>query len=115
MSRNVALLFSLLAGCGSEEAASPSGARRIEILVDEDGYEPDRVEVRAGEPVTLVFRRTTDRGCGQVLAIPSENIRRELPLGEAVEIPLTAERAGEIRFTCGMDMYDGTIVVTPPS
>ena len=91
-----ALLFVLLTACGSEEAAAPPGARRIEILVDEDGYEPDRIEVRAGEPVTLVFRRTSDRGCGEVLVIPTEGIRRDLPLGQAVEIPLTAGRAGEI-------------------
>ena len=84
---------------------------RHEVSVGAHGYEPSSIQAAAGQPLTLVVTRTTDEGCGDVLAIPSRDIRRDLPLNEPVEIRFTPSEAGSIRFTCGMDMYDGTIVV----
>ena len=109
----LALSFPLVA-CGGEDEpppAPPATGERIAIDVGAHGYEPSRVEAQAGQPLTLVFTRTTEAGCGHELVIPSEDIRRELPLDEAVAITLTPEAGGELRFTCGMDMYDGAIVV----
>ena len=104
-----------LVACGGEEEAAPSGpvaeGRRVAIEVGADGYEPSRVTTQAGEPVTLVFQRITEAGCGHELVIPSEDIRRELPLNEEVAVTLTPSEAGELRFTCGMDMFDGALVV----
>ena len=105
-----------LAGCGGEEQAAESTAttgeaQRVSVEVGAHGYEPSRVEAQAGQPLTLVFKRTTEAGCGHELVIPSEDIRRELPLNEEVAVTFTPESAGELRFTCGMDMYDGAIVV----
>jgi plastocyanin domain-containing protein len=100
------------AACGNENAAeAPAGSVRHEITVDQDGYHPARVEARAGEPVTLVFRRTSEEGCGEELVIPEHDIRRDLPLGEPVEVTFTPTHAGSIAFTCGMDMYRGDVVV----
>lgn len=109
-----ALLASILflAACGGEEdATTPAGGRRVEISVGASGYTPSEVEATAGEPLTLVFTRTTDQGCGQQLAIPAHRIERDLPLNEPVAVTITPTEAGRLRFTCGMDMYDGTIVV----
>lgn len=99
-----------LGACGSEESdAAP--VRRVEIEVGAGAYTPAEVQATAGEPITLVFTRTTEEGCGGVVTIASANIRRDLPLNEPVEITFTPESAGNLRFSCGMDMYDGTIVV----
>lgn len=103
----LALAFALGA-CGGESSSSDG---RVAVEVGARGYDPARVEATAGEPLTLVFTRTTDEGCGQELVIASQDIRRSLPLDEAVEVTFTPEESGELRFTCGMDMYDGTIVV----
>jgi len=103
-------LIGLVAACDSTAEAPESGPVRHEIEVDAEGYHPDRVEARAGEPVTLVFTRTTDDGCGQELVIADHDIERELPLNEPVEVTFTPA-AGEIAFACGMDMYRGAVVV----
>ena len=102
-----------LVGCGSEEsAASGSEAgQRVAVSVGASGYDPASVEAKAGEPLTLVFTRTTDEGCGQELVIASQSIKKDLPLNQAVEVTFTPAEAGELRFSCGMDMYDGAIVV----
>jgi plastocyanin domain-containing protein len=115
--RTVLLLATSLAllACGSEESSntassSADGARRVAITVNAGGYDPAEVTATAGRPITLVFTRVTDEGCGEVLAIPAHDIRRDLPLNQPVEVTFTPQ-AGRIRFTCGMDMYDGTLVV----
>ncbi|MEQ9077750.1 MAG: cupredoxin domain-containing protein [Sandaracinaceae bacterium] len=102
------LVAALLAvGCGASEPEP----QRVEIEVGASGYTPSEVRTSAGTPLTLVFTRTTDEGCGGEVVIASQNIRRELPLDEPVEISFTPTEAGELRFTCGMDMFDGAIVV----
>ncbi|HJL17979.1 MAG TPA: cupredoxin domain-containing protein [Sandaracinaceae bacterium LLY-WYZ-13_1] len=105
-----------LNACGAEEEASTSAeteraGQRVEVTVHGSGYDPAEVQATAGEPLTLVFTRNTDEGCGQELVIASQDIRRELPLNEPVVVTFTPTEAGELRFTCGMDMYDGAIVV----
>ena len=102
----------LLAACGAETVAEPPAGRRIPIQVGSSSYDPAEVTARVGETITLVVTRSSEQGCGDVLVIPSENIRRDLPLNEAVEVTLTPASAGTLRFTCGMGMFDGAIVVT---
>ena len=84
-------------------------AARVAIRVDAQGYHPTNVAVRAGQPVTLVVTRTSDEGCGQQIVFPSLNIRRDLPLNQAVEIAITPA-AGTMAFTCGMGMMRGSVV-----
>ena len=103
-------LLGLALGATSVRAQEP-GPRRVEIQLDERGYHPDRVPVRPGETVTLVFTRTAAAGCGGTIVIPSRDIRRELPVGHAVEITLTVRGREELTFTCGMGMYRGALVV----
>lgn len=107
-----ALLAALaLTACGSSEQAPPSDGRpTFAVRVVADGYEPSEIRAPAGQPVRLVFTRTTDEGCGQQLVFPELNIRRDLPLDEAVAVDFTMPQSGSIRFTCGMDMYQGSVV-----
>ncbi len=107
----VLFLTLALAGCGEDPPAPAEGGARVAIEVGAGGYDPARVEATAGEPLTLVFTRVTEAGCGDEVVIASQDIRRSLPLNEAVEITFTPEESGDLRFSCGMDMYDGTIVV----
>ncbi len=113
--RNLFVLLSfpfVLAACGGEEAEIPSDGRpQIAISVGASGYEPAEVTAAANQPVRLVFTRTSDEGCGQQLVFPDLNIRRDLPLDEAVAIDITMPASGRVRFTCGMDMYQGAVVV----
>lgn len=103
--------FVLLAACGSEPSAPPSDGRpQIAVEVGGDGYHPAEVSAPAGQPVRLVFTRTTDEGCGQQLVFPDLDIRRDLPLNEPVAIDVTMPASGSVRFTCGMDMWRGAVV-----
>ena len=81
------------------------------VSVGAQGYEPARVHLRAGVPARLTFVRTTDQTCGTEIVFPSLDIRRALPLGTPIVIEFTPARAGELAFTCGTNMLNGTVVI----
>jgi plastocyanin domain-containing protein len=91
------------------QATPPAPAQRVAVTADASGYHPATVQVASGRPVTLVFTRTSDQGCGQQVVLPAQDLRRDLPLNQPVEVTLTP-RAGTIAFTCGMNMLRGSIV-----
>jgi thiol-disulfide isomerase/thioredoxin len=89
-------------------------AKRIVIEVTEAGFVPARIEIEQGQPVTLVFTRKTEKTCATDVhfTLPDgTKIDEQLPLDQPVEIPIGPERAGEIGYACGMNMFHGTIVV----
>jgi cobalt-zinc-cadmium efflux system membrane fusion protein len=91
---------------------SPAGGTQTaRVLVNEKGYEPARVTLRAGVPARLTFVRTTDKTCGTDIVFPSLDIKRPLPLDEPVAIEFTPAEAGEIAFVCGMNMLKGVVIV----
>ena len=79
--------------------------------MNEQGYEPAKVTLRAGIPARLTFLRTTDKTCGTEVVFPSLNIKRALPLNEPVVIEFTPAKAGDIAFACGMNMLKGVVAV----
>lgn len=105
----------LVTGGTSRATATPvPGARRIQITVTDVGFAPERIQIRHGEPVTLVFTRKSEKTCAVDVhfALPDgTRIDEELPLGKPVEIPIEIDRAGDITYACGMDMNHGTIEV----
>jgi len=107
----LALISALaLAACSQGSAQAQTGANgRATVTVDGDGYHPATLNVQAGKPLTITFRRTTDRTCGHEVVFPTLNIRRELPLNQNVDVRITPQ-AGTVAFTCGMNMYRGSIV-----
>ncbi|HEY4179997.1 MAG TPA: cupredoxin domain-containing protein [Kofleriaceae bacterium] len=99
---------------GDTKLVAVAGAQRIAIEVTDDGYHPTRIEIEHGQPFTLVFTRKSNKTCATDVhfALPDgTHIDEQLPLGQAVEIPLLVEKPGEIIYSCGMNMNHGTIVV----
>ena len=118
----VIALVSLLAACQRDQPQRPVtlGAAavtalangRVEIRVDDQGYHPTTIRAAAGSALTLVFRRTDALNCGEKVRFPSlGNLERDLPVGQAVEVAVTVPPSGELAFTCGMNMYRGSVVV----
>ncbi len=95
-------------------ADSKPAPRRVEIIVTAKGFEPERVQVPAGQPLTLAITRKTDRTCAKRVVVQlgdGKKIEQDLPLDKTVEVPVTFSKKGELRYACGMDMISGVIVV----
>ena len=91
--------------------AAPEGPQVVRIAV-RGGYDPARIEVRAGRPVRLLFRRDEVEGCSDTVLLPEWGIAQRLPAYEETLVEFTPEKPGEYEFTCGMHMLRGSIVVT---
>lgn len=96
----------------AEAPVEVSGTMRtVEVTVD-GAYRPARIRIAAGERIRLVFVRRDYGPCTREVVFPTLGIRRVLPTDERVEVVLPALEAGEYPFRCGMNMIQGTLVVT---
>ncbi len=83
----------------------------LKLQVGASGFAPASLQVAARKPIKLAITRDTESNCASRIVFPSLGITRELPLGATTIIELPALPAGELRFTCGMGMYKGALVV----
>ena len=92
-------------------AEQVSATQRLIVSVTGQGFTPNRIKVKMGQPVELVVTRTTDKTCATAIKIPDYGIEKDLPLDTPVTITVVPKKSGEIRYTCGMGMMGGAIVV----
>ncbi|KKT82625.1 MAG: hypothetical protein A3B99_04690 [Candidatus Yanofskybacteria bacterium RIFCSPHIGHO2_02_FULL_44_12b] len=83
----------------------------IEIVV-EGGYSPDSISIPKGKTSRLIFLRRDPSACLEEVVLGDFKIRRQLPLNQKVTIELTPQQIGEFKYSCGMGMYHGKIIVT---
>ncbi len=103
-------LFFFTTSKGAAMSATTSNGTQEQRIVVKGGYSPNRIKVRAGLPVRLVFDRHETSPCSEELVIPDFGIRRDLAPHKSTSVEFTPERAGSYEFTCGMNMLRGTII-----
>ncbi len=107
-------LSSKLSSKFSSTLSPPAAERPVKITVTERGFEPATVDVKAGEPVTLMILRKTERTCAREIVIDEAGIRESLPIGVPVRVAFTPERSGTIVYGCAMGkMVRGALNVLP--
>lgn len=86
--------------------------RVVELKVTDNGYEPDPITLKKGEPVVLKVTRLTDQTCATEFVLDEHDINQKLPLNETVTIRFTPEQTGELKYGCGMDkMISGRFTI----
>lgn len=85
--------------------------KTVRITVSKNGFSPSSITTEQGSPLTLIFKRPKNEGCGNKVIFPTLNITKDLPVGKNVTIKFTPTETGNISFTCGMGMLKGNIVV----
>jgi len=86
------------------------GVRTVPIEAGKDGYVPDTIPGKPGEKLKLVFTRTIEGECLSELKTPEGKVV-PLPMNTPTEIAVTLPTTGELKFACGMDMFQGKLVV----
>jgi Cu+-exporting ATPase len=94
----------------ADRAALRDGVQEIEVIV-KGGYAPNRIHVRRGVPLRIVFDRREGGECTSEVVFPDFRLRRALPAFRRTEVRLLPERAGTFGFACGMNMVHGTLIV----
>lgn len=91
----------------AEPAADPN-----EVFITVKGsYKPDVVRVQKGKPVILHITRNENAACSEEIVIEQFGIRKKLEPFKTTTIRFTPAEAGVVRFSCGMDMLHGKIIV----
>lgn len=85
--------------------------QEIEVRVSKDGYTPSTIRLKKGIHTHITFLRVDEKNCAGELVFPDLGIKKDLPLGKPVTVELMPDKDGEIRFTCGMEMYRGKLLV----
>ena len=106
------ILFLSLTQIRSGNAQAPE--RIIKITARKFAYEPDRIDLKLGEPVVLEL---TSKDVTHGFKIPDLGLRADLEPGETARVRLVPEKAGTFEFYCdnfcGIDheSMSATIVV----
>lgn len=83
----------------------------IEIIADNGVYAPAHIQLKKGEKVILKFLRKDASPCAEKVIFDKLNLSVDLPVGQPVEVNIQPQEAGEIEFTCQMQMYRGSLIV----
>ncbi len=103
---------SSVASAATQSNAKARPVNEATITIEESGYNPDNITVKAGSQVTLNLKNTGGGGCTQSFTLPSMNIQKVVPIGSSDKITFTAPtEPGELAFMCSMGMFRGTINV----
>src|SRR5205085_9577229 len=95
----------------STHQAKSGSVQRRTIIVNAEGYPPSAIKLQRGLRARLNFIRKSADSCGTEVVIPAYKINRPLPLNVPIIIEITPNRSGQFKFTCGMEMFRGAIVV----
>jgi cytochrome c oxidase subunit 2 len=100
---------------GAAGAATPSStADRVEVTVSRQGFRPDRVTIRKGEPVRLSLTSSDGEHC---FAVDAFRIEKRVVAGRPSVVELTPDRTGSFpMYDCLADPKNsetraGTLIV----
>ncbi len=104
--------YCALSNCNNPQANTISKSNialnEATINIEDRGYTPNYLRIKAGSPITLHIVNTGGRGCTQAFTIPSLGIQKIVPLGKSDIITFTApSQPGPIVFMCSMGMFRG--------
>lgn len=104
-------LWWFLPGRPKARQATPSdGVQEVTVTVD-GGYDPSHIRVVAGQPVRLNFHRKDPNSCLAEVRFPDFRIAQGLHMNQITAIEFIPTQPGHYGFTCGMNMFRGTVEV----
>lgn len=97
---------------GNESRALLPVENTVNISVQESGYSPSTVTVKAGQEVTFNIKNSGVYTCAAAFTIPYFNFQKVIEVGKTESIALKMpDRPVQIPFMCSMGMYRGVINV----
>lgn len=83
----------------------------IVVTVANGVYQPSRLKIAAGTPITLYFERLDPSPCAETVQFSDLEISATLRLNEKTPVGIPALAAGKYPFHCQMQMYKGELHV----
>ncbi len=86
-------------------------SQNVVIEIMSQGYSPDYIKVKSGQPVTLKVINKDSYSCAAAFRIPSLGVSFNLRPTQEEIVTFTPQKKGKIPFSCSMGMYRGVIEV----
>jgi heme/copper-type cytochrome/quinol oxidase subunit 2 len=95
----------------TEIDVTDEAAPKVNMLVTDKGYSPNVIRVKKGVAVELEIQNPNDNSCFSTFNMPDFNINNaNLKIG-TTKLTFTPDKTGEYTFSCGMNMFKGTVIV----
>lgn len=102
------LLFAVIVAAQGQKSRP---LKTITVKITKKGFEPKELSLQRDVPVRIIFIRQTAETCGTEVVFPDYKISKPLPLNKPVKVKFTPTKEGELKFSCGMNMLHGKVVV----
>lgn len=94
----------------SQQADLANGRQEGQVVV-KGGYEPEVLYLKQGVPAEVTFKMDDKTACLSHVVFPSLGVDKDLSKEKLAKVQIPTDKAGEIDYACGMDMFHGKIVV----
>lgn len=95
----------------SKEKATIKGDYQEILVIVDKGYQPETIVLQKGIPANIIFERRSASPCLSQVVFSDFDVKADLPLNERCTITIEPNESGSYPFSCGMDMYHGTVLV----
>ncbi|MBC7943566.1 cupredoxin domain-containing protein [Candidatus Saccharibacteria bacterium] len=92
-------------------AATLQGDKQIVEIVVDGGYKPSVIELERGISTDIIFTRKDTSACFEEIVLPDFGVRTHLPVGKPYTITVEPKESGEYKYSCGMNMFFGKVIV----
>lgn len=94
----------------SQQADLANGRQEGQVVV-KGGYEPEVLYLKQGVPAEVTFKIEDKTACLSHVVFSSLGVDKDLSKEKLAKVQIPTDKAGEIDYACGMDMFHGKIVV----
>ncbi|MHA6544511.1 cupredoxin domain-containing protein [Lactobacillus delbrueckii] len=94
----------------SQQADLANGRQEGQVVV-KGGYEPEVLYLKQGVPAEVTFKMEDKTACLSHVVFSSLGVDKDLRKEKLAKVQIPTDKAGEIDYACGMDMFHGKIVV----
>ena len=94
----------------SRQADLANGRQEGQVVV-KGGYEPEVLYLKQGVPAEVTFKMEDKTACLSHVVFSSLGVDKDLSKEKLAKVQIPTDKAGEIDYACGMDMFHGKIVV----
>jgi plastocyanin len=84
---------------------------KIEMMVTPTGYSPNVIKVKKGVPVELNITNPGDNSCFSTFMMPDFDLNNVNLKAGTTKLSFTPDKEGKYTFSCGMNMFKGTVIV----
>jgi heme/copper-type cytochrome/quinol oxidase subunit 2 len=84
---------------------------KIEMMITPTGYTPNVIKVKNGVPVELNISNPGDNSCFSTFMMPEFDLNNVNLKAGTTKLTFTPDKEGEYTFSCGMNMFKGTVIV----